>query len=395
MKERSDKIFMPYDSEKLSLSNRFVMAPMTRYLSPGFVISPQAPAYYARRIQGGVSLIITEATIVDETHATAYDDVPAMIGTEQELAWRLVVDEVHQVGGRIFPQLWHCGAVRKAGVGPQPELQGISPSGLLMPGVESGHAMTQADIDRVVDAFARSARTAINLGFDGIEIHGAHGYLIDQFLWEGSNQRTDLYGGSIEKRSRFAAEIVSAVRVEVGADVPICFRLSQWKQQDYTARLVQTPEELEQLLRPLVEAGVDIFHASTRRFWVPEFPGSELNLAGWIKRVTGKPTITCGSICLDTDFAPDDSGYENVMQNFDETDSVTQEELMEDLGKLLSPSAGTTGLHGLNDRFGAGEFDLVAVGRALISNPNLPELIREGRWSDLKPYDASLLAALD
>jgi 2,4-dienoyl-CoA reductase-like NADH-dependent reductase (Old Yellow Enzyme family) len=393
--EASENLFLPFASEKLRLPNRMVMAPMTRYLSPGHVIPVEAANYYSRRIKGGVSMVITEATIVDEPHATGYDDVPAMVGTEQEAGWRAVVDAVHQAGGKIFSQLWHCGAVRKPGVGPQPDLPGISPTRRLRPDVHTGREMDRADIDRVVEAFARSARTAIDLGFDGIEIHGAHGYLIDQFLWQGSNQRTDEYGGSLAKRSRFPMEVVSAIREVVGPNVPICFRFSQWKQQDYSARLAKTPQELEQILMPLMEAGVDIFHASTRRFWASEFPGSDLNLAGWAKKITGKPAITCGSICLDTDFAPDNSGYEEAMQNFGETSAMTQEALLDEVGKMLSPSAGLAGLHGLNDRFEAGEFDLVAVGRALISNPSLPSLIREERWSELEPYDASLLASLD
>jgi 2,4-dienoyl-CoA reductase-like NADH-dependent reductase (Old Yellow Enzyme family) len=137
---------------------------------------------------------------------------------------------------------------------------------------------------------------------DGVEIHGAHGYLIDQFFWEGSNRRDDEYGGDLAGRSRFAIELIQAVRAAVGPDFPIIFRFSQWKQQDYTARLVQTPQALAAFLQPLSEAGVDIFHCSTRRFWEPEFDGSELNLAGWTRQLTGKPTITVGSVGLDGEF---------------------------------------------------------------------------------------------
>src|SRR5690606_31751349 len=139
--------------------------------------------------------------------------------------------------------------------------------------------------DAVVAAFAQAAADARALGFDAVEVHGAHGYLIDQFFWEGTNRRDDAYGGSIANRTRFAAEIIAAIRARVGADLPIILRFSQWKLQDYHARLVNSPTELEQFLTPLAEAGVDLFHCSTRRFWEPEFAGSDLTLAGWTRKL--------------------------------------------------------------------------------------------------------------
>ncbi len=157
-------------------------------------------------------------------------------------------------------------------------------------------------IEEIIQAFATAALTAKKLGFDGIEIHGAHGYLIDQFFWEKTNQRQDKYSGNMKARSQFAVEIIKACRNAVGPDFPIIFRYSQWKMGSYQAKLTTTPEELATFLAPLVEAGVDIFHCSTRRYWEPEFSGSKLNLAGWIKKITGKPTITVGSVGLDNNF---------------------------------------------------------------------------------------------
>jgi 2,4-dienoyl-CoA reductase-like NADH-dependent reductase (Old Yellow Enzyme family) len=387
-------LFTACDLAGLQLANRLVMAPMTRYMSPGYVPPPEAPAYYARRVRGGVGLVITEATVIDEPHATAYEDVPGMFGPDAPGAWKAVVDEVHAAGGKIFSQLWHTGAIRKRGVGPRPDLPGISPSGLLMPGVQSGRKMTRADIEAVIASFARAAAIAVQAGFDGIEIHGAHGYLVDQFLWAGSNQRGDAYGGSLAARSRFPAELVAAVRAEVGPAVPISFRFSQWKQQDYAARLAVTPQELEQILLPLVEAGVDFFHASTRRFWEPEFPGSPLNLAGWAKAITGKCAITVGSVCLDSDFLNDSGEYEKLMHDFDASRPAGQEELLGAVGQLMSAAAGAAGLHGLNDRLDRGEFDLVAIGRALIANPELPRLIERGELQQVQPYSAEMLSTL-
>lgn len=229
--------------------------------------------------------------------------------------------------------------------------------------------MTQADIDDVVHAFAQAAQDAKAIGMDGVEIHGAHGYLIDQFFWEGSNQRTDSYGGSMANRGRFAVEIIQAVRAAVGPDFPIVFRYSQWKQQDYSARLAQTPDELQAFLQPLIDAGVDIFHCSTRRFWEPEFAGSELNLAGWTRQLTGKPTITVGSVGLDgSEFTSFLAGTADVAQ----------------------PS----NLDGLLTRLAAQEFDLVAVGRALLQDPEWATKVRDGREDDIQAFSRSALGSL-
>lgn len=119
---------------------------------------------------------------------------------------------------------------------------------------------------------------------------------------ERTNRRTDGYGGDAVARTKFAAEIVAAVRAVVSPEFPVILRYSQWKQEAYDARLAETPQALEAILAPLVAAGVDAFHASTRRYWLPEFDGSDLNLAGWTKKLTGKPAITVGSVGLDGDF---------------------------------------------------------------------------------------------
>ena len=362
-------LLRPFQCKSLTLRNRVAMAPMTRTFSPGFVANEQVAGYYRRRAEGGVGLIITEGTTVGHAAATGYDRVPAIHGEAALAGWKQVVDDVHAAGGQIIPQLWHVGAVRKEGVGPDPSVPGYSPSGLFKPGKANGRAMTQQDIDVVVAAFAQAARAAWAVGFDGVEIHGAHGYLIDQFLWEGTNVREDAYGGSLLKRTRFATEVVAAVRAAVGEDFAIVFRFSQWKQQDYDARTAQTPEELAQLLAPLVEAGVDIFHASTRRFWVPEFDGSDLNLAGWTRKLTGKPTMSVGSVGLDDDFI----GGKNMGMGGD---------------------ANPVGLDELLRRMAADEFDLVAVGRALLVDPQWLQKLVEQRADEIRPFTKEALMSL-
>ncbi|CAD5108678.1 NADH:flavin oxidoreductase [Zestomonas carbonaria] len=362
-------LFEPFRLGDLELPTRVVMAPMTRSFSPGGVPNAKVVEYYRRRAAAGVGLIVTEGTTVGHKASNGYPHVPRFYGDDALAGWKQVVDAVHAEGGKIVPQLWHVGAVRRLGVEPDASVPGYGPTGKVKDGVELVHEMTQQDIDETIAAFAQAARDAKAIGMDGVEIHGAHGYLIDQFFWEGSNKRTDGYGGSLANRSRFAIELIRAVRAAVGPDYPIIFRFSQWKQQDYTARLVQTPEELGEFLAPLVEAGVDIFHCSTRRFWEPEFEGSDLNLAGWTRKLTGKPTITVGSVGL--------SGSE-FMQFFTNTEEVAQ----------------PAGIDGLLERLNRQEFDLVAVGRALLVDPDWAQKVREGRQGDILPFSREALTSL-
>ena len=171
-------------------------------------------------------------------------------------------------------------------------------------------------------------------------------------------------------RGRFAAEVIEACRAEVGPNFPILLRWSQWKQQDFNARLAGTPQLLEAFLQPLIDAGVDAFHCSQRRFWEPEFDGSDMNIAGWVKKITGMPTITVGSVSLDQDFVSQPSEGEGATSEPASIDSLLE----------------------MMDR---GDFDLVAVGRALIANPDWPKVVRSGDTAGLQAYSKDLLASLD
>jgi 2,4-dienoyl-CoA reductase-like NADH-dependent reductase (Old Yellow Enzyme family) len=361
-------LFQPVQLGTLKLASRVVMAPMTRSFSPGGIPDAKVVEYYRRRARAGVGLIITEGTTVGHKAANGYPDVPQFHGDKALAGWRRVVEAVHAEGGKIVPQLWHVGNVRKLGTPPEPEVPGYGPMEKRKGDRVVVHGMSHADIAEVIAAFAQAAADAKAIGMDGVEIHGAHGYLIDQFFWEGSNQRTDEYGGDLAQRSRFAIELVQAVRAAVGPGFPIIFRFSQWKQQDYSARLVQSPEELAVFLQPLADAGVDIFHCSTRRFWEPEFQGSPLNLAGWARKLVGKPTITVGSVGLDGEFL----------------------QFMVDTDKVAQPAS----LDNLLERLGREEFDLVAVGRALLVDPDWAAKVRDGREQDILPFSREALASL-
>ncbi len=362
-----DSLFSPFQFKSLKLPNRVVMAPMTRSFSPDGVPTPQVTEYYKRRAAAAVGLIISEGTVVNRPSASNDPNVPRFWGAEPLAAWKQVIDGVHAAGGVMAPQLWHVGAARNRRtdwVAPGPV---DSPSGLSSHGKRFGEPMSDAAIADTIAAFARAAADAKALGFDAIELHGAHGYLIDQFFWDGTNQRSDSFGGAtLPERGRFAAEILRSVRAAVGPDYPVIIRLSQWKQQDFNVQMAKTPQEMEAWLRPLADAGADIFHCSQRRFWEPEFEGSDLNFAGWAKKLIGKPTITVGSVGLSGEFIAAFAGESSKPASLDE----------------------------LLRRLDRGDFDLVAVGRALINDPLWVQKVREGRHDELLDFSPSALGTL-
>lgn len=365
-----DVLFRPFQVKSLALKNRVVMAPMTRVFSPGGVPGENVAAYYRRRAAGDVGLILSEGTVVDRPAAKNEEGIPDFHGEAALAGWRRVIDEVHAAGGRMAPQLWHVGALPgQQGWTPPSPVE--SPSGLVAPGKPRGRAMSDADVASTIDAFARAAADAQRLGFDAAELHGAHGYLIDEFFWAGTNTRTDRWGGAtLAERSRFAVEIVRAVRAAVGPDFPVILRVSQWKQQDYAVRLAPTPDEMTAWLAPLVEAGVDVLHCSQRRFWEPEFPevdGPEgLNFAGWAKKLTGAATISVGSVGLSGDF----------------------------FGAFAGEASTPASLDHLVERMERGEFDLIAVGRALLSDPEWVAKVRAGDRAGLRDFSAAAFGEL-
>lgn len=369
----------PFPLRSVVIPNRIVMAPMTRKFSPSGVPGADVAAYYRRRAEGGAGLITTEGVGIVDPSAVDGPDIPHLNGEAALAGWRRVVDEVHAAGSVIFPQLWHQGVMRESYVSRNPDAPVRSPSGTCGPiGTNSlapehleilsqlGVAMTTVEIEQVIAAYAEAASNAMKVGFDGIALHGGHGYLIDNFLWEGTNQRSDEWGGDIQRRSRFAIEVVKAVRRAIGPAKPIVFRFSQWRMQDYRSQLAATPQELEQILVPIAEAGVDAFDASVRFFDTPAFAGSELGLAGWAKRLTGKPSMAVGGIGLNQGF--------NL--------SVTQRtaaDFNDNLRKLMA-------------RFDREEFDLVAIGRSLLSDPQWPRKVLAGE--PLPVFDPAQLRRL-
>lgn len=219
-------LYSPFNLGPITLANRMVMAPLTRNRAePGNVPGPMTIEYYAQR--ASVGLIIAEATQVS-AQAQGYIATPGLHTPEQIAGWKKVTDEVHARGGKIFVQLWHTGRMSHTAFQPG-EKAPVAPSAVranaktYIPGAgyvdtSEPRALALEEIAGIVDDFRTAARHAIEAGFDGVEIHGAHGYLIDAFLRDGSNKRTDAYGGSIENRARFLVEVMTAVVGEIGAD---------------------------------------------------------------------------------------------------------------------------------------------------------------------------------
>ena len=350
----------------LTLPNRIVMAPMTRSFSPGNVPGDDVAGYYRRRAEGGVGLILSEGVSTNATTATGTPNVPNIVSDEAKAGWQKVIAEVKAAGGMMGLQLWHEGPYRNPSKTAHPEIPSWSASGVKVPGKKLWDPMSEAEIETAINEFVDAAVATKELGFDCVEFHGAHSYLIDSFFWDQTNFREDQWGGAWTGRTRFACEIIRRTRARVGPDFPLIIRLSQWKQQDFAASAAATPDEMRKWLSPLVDAGIDVFHCSQRRFWEPAFSGSDLNFAGWAKKLTGKPSISVGSVGLTGEFT---AAY---------------------AGEISEPAS----LDELVKRMNAEEFDLIAVGRALLQDPFWAQKIRAGRSDELMAFSKDALSTL-
>ena len=366
-------LFEPISLGPLTLKNRIVMAPMTRSRAtqPGNIPNDLMAEYYSQRASAG--LIITEGAPISPV-ARGYSLTPGIYTEAQIAGWQKVTQAVHDRGGKIFIQLWHVGRRSSTAIeGLQPlapsaikepdKVYGPLPNGELgMIDTTTPKAMDLSDIQTTVDDFVIAAKNAMRAGFDGVEIHGAHGYLIDQFFWKDTNKREDQYGGNLLKRAQFACDIVDACQTNTSRDFIVGIRISQWKQQDYDAKIADNIENLSEFLLKLASSNPDFFHCSTRRYWEPEFTSSSLNLAGIAKEVTKIPTITVGSVGLNKDFI-------NLYAGDDEASFSTIEEL--------------------ENRLRNKEFDLVAIGRALLSDPNWANKIQANKENEIQQFNKS------
>ncbi len=362
---QSHKVFTPFEHKSLRLRNRIAMAPMTRRMvKDDGIPTKDVIEYYRQRAQGEVGLIISEGTPIDGLHACDTLTVPRFETLDQLEGWKKVVQAVHEEGGAFAPQIWHTGRFGADPIGPSNHQLPPRADGSERPPVK---AMTEENFAQVTKAYAKAALSAKEIGCDTIEIHGAHGYLLDSFLSLSNNKRDDQYGGSWKNRMRFPLEVVRAIRQAVGEDYPIIYRFSQWQVDNYAEIKFHRPEELELWVKELVQAGVDILHASTYDALEPAFPDvSEETLSGWTRRLSGVPCIAVGKVC---------SNFTLRGAYGEEKDAVADP-------------------HPAMDLVEKGEADLLALGRTLIANPDWVKQVREGNWQDLKAFDKSMLKTL-
>jgi N-ethylmaleimide reductase len=339
-------LFEPYQLGRVTLANRIVMAPLTRNRAgAGLVPSELAATYYAQRASAG--LIVTEATQVS-AQAQGHQDTPGLYTRAQIAGWRQVTQAVHAKGGRIFVQLWHVGRVAHVDVQPGGAAP-VAPSAIRAAtktfvnngfvDVSEPRALALEELPGIVDDFRQAAANAMAAGFDGVEIHGANGYLLEQFIKDGANQRTDAYGGSIENRARLLLEVVAAVAKEIGAN-RTGVRISPVSPANGISCSDPQPQ-YDHIAEQLDALGIVYLHV--------------------VEGATGGPR----------DVAPFD--FAALRRRFHQT-------YLANNGYTLELAAA---------RLDAGQADLFAVGRPFISNPDLVERLKRG--APLAPLNPATL----
>jgi len=298
-------LFEPVTLENTTLENRIGVAPMTRISATHEgLVTDQMAAYYGSFARGGFGLIITEGNYIDDKYSQTYPYQPGIVYEEQVEAWKKVVDAVHQEGAKIFMQLQHSGALSQANRFVE---ETLAPSAVQPKGEQLGMYLgegpfqmpkeaTKEEIDEVIRNFVDSAKRAQSAGFDGIEIHGANGYLLHGFLTDYTNQRTDEYGGSTENRVRLSVEVAEAIREAVGQDFTIGIRISQSKVNDFAHKWAGKEQDAEIIFGGLAQAGLDYIHTTEYKAWDPAFDTNEASLAELAKKYGNIPVMANGHL---------------------------------------------------------------------------------------------------
>ena len=302
-KAATQRLFDSVKLGSLALDNRLAVAPMTRISATetGHATAPMCD-YYSAFAEGGFGLIITEGLYTDEAFSQGYHFQPGLADASQRDAWKPIVERVHASGARIIAQLMHAGALsqgnrfRSGTRGPSAE----RPAGEQMAFYRGAGkyplpvAMSVTEIEEAIAGFAAAALRACEAGFDGVEIHGANGYLLDQFLTEGVNRRADAYGGTVAGRLRITLETVEAVRAAVGPDFIVGLRSSQGKVNDFHHKW-RGPEEAAEIYGLLGRLPIDYIHTTEFEAWQPAFEDGA-SLASLAKRHSGLPVMANGSL---------------------------------------------------------------------------------------------------
>lgn len=346
---RLKKVFEPTSIGQMQLKNRIVMPPMgTNYAEAGGAVSQRMLDYYEARARGGVGLIIVEGSAPSLQCTTSPQASPshqASLGDDKFIpVWQKLTDAAHKYNAKIAIQIMHATLENWDGKAVQ-----VSPSPVIVPARVMGilgeppHELTVGEIAERVEWFASAARRAKEAGFDGVEIHGAHQYIVAAFLSSATNQRTDKYGGSVENKARFLVEILQAVKREVGPDFPVWVRFNA---QEWGVENGITIEETKQMVPLVVEAGAQALHISAYGAGsyittapLPDTPGFLVPLAEEVKKLTKVPVIAVGRLDLE-------------------------------LGERILEE---------------GKADLIAIGRRLLADPDLPNKVAEGRLDEVIP----------
>ena len=295
-------LFSPFQLKNFKLKNRIGVAPMTRMSSPGGGIPRQDVLdFLVRRAKNGSAIIYTEAIVTDYESAQGYPGQARLLTQRQIDAWKPVVQEIQKEGAIVIMQMFHCGRMAWPKVNPANRV--IAPSSITPkqdnPLTGSSYTvpdeMSLFDIDHVIAGFVETAKGAVEAGFDGIEVHCAHGYLISQFLSTYANQRTDSYGGSVQNRYRFAHRIIQAVRGVVPDDRLLTVRISNWGVADMEVSLFGTKEEYQEIIRLFSKEPIDAISVSTYEYNQKAF-GTDKNMSQLTRETTELPIMLCGSI---------------------------------------------------------------------------------------------------
>lgn len=352
----TDKLFETVQLNQITLVNRIGVAPMTRTSAhDNGVPTDQMISYYDKFARGGFGLIITEGLYPDNQYSQGYLNQPGIMNEEQGQAWKKVTDAVHQEGGKIIAQLMHAGALSQGNRFTKETLASspVQPKGEQMSfyGGEGAFPIpkeaTKEDIKQVIQGFVDAAKRAKNAGFDGVEIHGANGYILDQFITSYTNRRTDEYGGSVENRVRLSVEVSTAVREAVGPDYTVGIRISQGKVNDFYHKWENREKDAEVIFGQLGQAGLDYIHVTEYEAWQPAFP-------------EGKGTEA-------TDSAFGDGG-------------ATLAALAKKYGQL--PVMANGGLHDpekAKEIVGKGEADIITLGRGALANHDWANKVKDNQ----------------
>jgi len=293
----------------LDLANRGVVSPLTRASATADgIVTDQMARYYGSYAKGGWGLVMTEGVYIDLKYSQGYTFQPGIATDEQRDSWRKVVDAVHAEGVPIFMQIFHCGAINQGNNWVEGSIAPsvVTPKGEQIPryrggagGFQTPREISRDEMAEVVDSYAAAARRAIEVGFDGVEVHGANGYLPDEFLTAYTNLREDEYGGPIENRIRFHCEVMQAVRDAV-PDHPVGVRISQTKVNDFEYAWPGGNDDAKVVFPALAKTGIDFIDCSSHLGLAPIF-GTDHSLSGLAREYTGLPTMANGKLAAPED----------------------------------------------------------------------------------------------